>query len=481
MAKGWWPADRPFDFAAAYQATNWWKIAHNTGRQTLLTSLLLGRSWRDESYPFCVKAARKVSPEDVKAALCAHGDGGGKPHVDDFDRPALCRAQTVESLVCAYAKPLSETVLHVSGHHPCTSGYKAVRPLSGEPLPAAFDDGDAAARLDAHLAKSPTNGVFAAFDGFGDAPPVDLCDAVYAWGYVLDRTPTACPFVTGETDWSLERAAEFLNAKKTIYMNSMFNRGYVAKHFRSWDESCFTNVIDGRLSEAQIAKVAKSREIWCALEHDARESSADRIAKLSLKHPNVVGINLDDFNNGTPATAMTPLELKALRERVHAVNPKLKIMVVSYAHPPMRCDLTPFRGLIDVVSRWCWKPTPEYWDNYFADIETLRAEVGVLGRLSCGRREAPGRSRRRRADSARTLPRRLRDGHGQSPSAGRRAFREVRPRGARRDSEPKAGRRHRAPGRLVRESSRTHGNPQEVRLLNLNSAVHFLVRCVIFN
>ena len=153
VAKGWWPPDRPFDFAAAYQATNWWKIAHNTGRQTLLTSLLLGRAWRDESYPFCVKAARKVSPEDVKAALCAHGDGGGKPHVDDFDRPALCRAQTVESLVCAYAKPLAGTVLHVSGHHPCTSGYRAVKPLSGEPLPAAFDDGDAAARLDAHLAK----------------------------------------------------------------------------------------------------------------------------------------------------------------------------------------------------------------------------------------------------------------------------------------------------------------------------------------
>ena len=211
---------------------------------------------------------------------------------------------------------------------------------------------------------------------FDEAPPVDLGDAVYAWGYVLERTPTACPFVTGETDWSLERAAEFLNTKKVVYMNSMFNRDYIAKNFPSWDAACFTNVIDGRLSEAQLAKLAKSREIWCALEHTAREASADRIAKLSLRYPNIAGINLDDFNNGMPATAMTPLELKALRDRIRAINPKLRIMVVSYAHPPLKCDLKPFRGLIDVVSRWCWKPTPEYWDNYFADIETLRAEVG---------------------------------------------------------------------------------------------------------
>lgn len=212
--------------------------------------------------------------------------------------------------------------------------------------------------------------------GLPPVPPVDLSDAVYAWGYVLDRTPTACPFVTGETDWSLERAAEFLGAKKTVYMNSMFNRDYIAKYFGSWDRSCFTNVIDGRLSEAQLAKVAASREIWCALEHNAREASADRIAKLSLAHPNIVGINLDDFNNGTPATAMTPLELKALRDRIRAVNPKLKVMVVSYAHPPLACDLRPFRGLVDVVSRWCWKPTSAYWDNYLADIAKLRAEVG---------------------------------------------------------------------------------------------------------
>ncbi|MCQ2389921.1 MAG: gamma-glutamyl-gamma-aminobutyrate hydrolase family protein [Kiritimatiellae bacterium] len=152
--KGWWPKDRPFDFAAAYQAADWVRNPHNTFRQEYMNSLLLGRVWKDESYPFSVKAEKAVSPDDVKAALCAHPEGV-IPHKDDFDSSATCRAGTKESLVCDFGHPVAETVLHVSGPQPCVSGYTALKPLAPEPLPPAFEDHRAVARLDTHFQAEP--------------------------------------------------------------------------------------------------------------------------------------------------------------------------------------------------------------------------------------------------------------------------------------------------------------------------------------
>ena len=104
VGKGWWPKEMEFDFALAYQDPKWVKIPHNTRRQKYVTSLLLGKEWTDESYPFSVKAARRVSPNDVKAALSAHPESGGwLRHASDFDEtPSACRRQTIESLVIAF-------------------------------------------------------------------------------------------------------------------------------------------------------------------------------------------------------------------------------------------------------------------------------------------------------------------------------------------------------------------------------------------
>lgn len=199
---------------------------------------------------------------------------------------------------------------------------------------------------------------------------------------MLDRTPSACPFVTVKTsavktDWSLEREIAFLGAKRqTFYMNSMFNRDYIRKHFPGWDEECFTNCIDTKLSDAHFAKLSDVGEVWCALEHGNRTASAEAIARLSLRHRNIAGLNLDDFNNGMAATRMSPAELKELRERIRAINPALKIAVVTYAHPPNEFDMTPFAPYVDVVSRWCWKPRHDFWDNYRSEIARLRKQVG---------------------------------------------------------------------------------------------------------
>ncbi|MBR1920902.1 MAG: C69 family dipeptidase [Kiritimatiellae bacterium] len=150
VARGWWPAEKPFDFAAAYQDPSWVKIAHNTRRQQFVTSLLLRQAdYRDETYPFSVPCAAKVSPEDVLDALSRHpSDGRSAAHAAAFDEtPSACRLGTVESFVCVFAPRAEDTVLHVAGNRPCETGYRVFSPLK-PPLPKAFDDGDAAGRLD---------------------------------------------------------------------------------------------------------------------------------------------------------------------------------------------------------------------------------------------------------------------------------------------------------------------------------------------
>ncbi|HNX03866.1 MAG TPA: hypothetical protein PKI32_00095 [Opitutales bacterium] len=201
-------------------------------------------------------------------------------------------------------------------------------------------------------------------------------DKIYVWGYTLDKTPTDCPFVFGKTGTSLEKAVSMFGAGKAMYMNSMFNRDYIVKNFPKWSKECFENCIDARLSDRHFEMLKGVPEIWCALEHRNRPESAKRIAGLSLKYPNIVGVNLDDFNNGNPDTAMSPAALKELKAMMRKINPKLKVAVVSYADAGQTCDLTPFRDELDVVSRWKWTAENAYWDTYKDDVAKLRRQVG---------------------------------------------------------------------------------------------------------
>ena len=127
VEKGWWEAGKPFDFALAYQSPKWVAIPHNTHRQEYVTSSLLGREWKDATYPFCVKAARKVSPEAVMKALSSH-PGGVTPHKDDWASPSACRAATCESFVCDFGATPDKTVLHVAGQPPCEKPYGRLEP-----------------------------------------------------------------------------------------------------------------------------------------------------------------------------------------------------------------------------------------------------------------------------------------------------------------------------------------------------------------
>ena len=222
--------------------------------------------------------------------------------------------------------------------------------------------------------------------GLSDDPkPMAFRDKIAVWGYVLDKTPTACPYMIGKTEYSLERAAREFGAGAAMYMNSLFNRDYVAKHFSHWDRECLENCIDNRLSNSQLEKLRDVPEVWCAATHGRRLESAVQIAMASLRHRNIVGVNFDDFGMASAAEETVP-QIRAIRTAMHAINPKLKISVVSYAKDSANysIDLSPFRGEIDHVSRWKWVTDTNYWHNLRADIAVLRNQVGPQAKIVQG-------------------------------------------------------------------------------------------------
>lgn len=152
--KGWWEkGKRPFDFKAAYQAPDWMSRPINTERQAFAISQLLGRAWRDQKYPFCVRAERKISPEDVMKVLSSHGEDV-VPHDNSRDCKSICRAGTNESLVCDFGETPEESVLHIAAQPPCEHDYVAFKPLV-KPLPAPFDDRHAVERFERHFEPEP--------------------------------------------------------------------------------------------------------------------------------------------------------------------------------------------------------------------------------------------------------------------------------------------------------------------------------------
>ncbi len=216
-------------------------------------------------------------------------------------------------------------------------------------------------------------------------PEPSTGNKVIVWGYVLDKTPSACPFMHGKTDFSLERATREFGAKKAMYMNSMFNREYVLKSFPYWNRECFENCIDNCMADVQLDKLRDVPEVWCATIHGNKLESAVKIAEASLKHQNIVGVNFDDFGAAS-AEEESLARFRAIKTAMLAINPRLKVAVVSYAKDAngTNVDFTPYRGEIDLVSRWKWVTDTNYWHHIRADIANLRRQVGPRARIVQG-------------------------------------------------------------------------------------------------
>ena len=154
-------------------------------------------------------------------------------------------------------------------------------------------------------------------------------EKIWSWGYVLDKAPTAAPFVFGKTRCSLETASRYLGAGKTFYMNSMFSADFMRKHFPDTEDECIANCIGNRLSDSHMKLLSDIPEIYCTLEHGRREASGRRIAELSLKYGNIKGVNFDDFNNGAPETDIKPEELREFRAMIRSINPDIPIIFLT--------------------------------------------------------------------------------------------------------------------------------------------------------
>lgn len=208
-----------------------------------------------------------------------------------------------------------------------------------------------------------------------------ITDKIYAWGYVLDKVPTAVPFVFGKTRCSLETEAEFLGVKKAFYNNSMFSRDYYCRHFSYMDtDEIMANCLDKRLSAQHMTHLAKLAEVFCTLEHGNYRESAISVAKRSLRFQNIKGIHFDDF---TPAMGAL---LPQIHDDIKAINPALRIAVVTYADPnqPLAEYVKPFAEYIDFFSRWCWRPALHYWEHHAEDIARLREAVGPAKQIVQG-------------------------------------------------------------------------------------------------
>lgn len=197
-----------------------------------------------------------------------------------------------------------------------------------------------------------------------------LKDRIWAWGYVLDKVPSAAPFTFEKSRCSLETQAAYIGAKKAFYNNSMFSREHIEKNFANWDREILENCIDNRLTPFQMDRLKNIDEVFCTLEHDNYLESAIRAARLSLQYKNIKGIHFDDYG---PTNGGDIIE--KIHDKVKEINPELKIAIVTYSH----FDQEPYKQAVkyvDIFSRWRWVPSLDYWRCHKEDIRILRDITG---------------------------------------------------------------------------------------------------------
>lgn len=165
-ATDWWfydpETDGEFDFAKAYQDDFTWKSAENVHRHARAMSILQGRVWTEDSYPFSVKPRGKVSVDTLKQILRDHYEGtfndpawgraavpGGAPHDTAIRR--ICTGTTIESVVCQFSDVPALTTLWSAFGRPCELPYVPLHPLTGR-LPREIDQmEDSSLELECHL------------------------------------------------------------------------------------------------------------------------------------------------------------------------------------------------------------------------------------------------------------------------------------------------------------------------------------------
>lgn len=140
---GWYdPETEEFDFAKAYQDPKTYRVPTNTLRQRFATEILQGQPYDAErdGYPFCVKAARIITPELLKKAMSSHYDGtvcdvrtgpGASPHYTGVRR--ICTGTTVECNLYLFGDDALSTTVYTAYGRPCELPFVPMHPLCGTP------------------------------------------------------------------------------------------------------------------------------------------------------------------------------------------------------------------------------------------------------------------------------------------------------------------------------------------------------------
>ena len=141
-----------FDFIKFYQGPRSWLSPYNLHRWQGAYRIAAGVEIEPGAeYPFSVRPARKVGVEDIKRALSSHYEGTSweirpkHPKNNERDFQPICRATTLESLVCVMGETPASTEVHVAVGRPCEAPYRVYRPHAGE-LPAGAATGERALR-----------------------------------------------------------------------------------------------------------------------------------------------------------------------------------------------------------------------------------------------------------------------------------------------------------------------------------------------
>ena len=143
---------RDFDFISFYQGPRTWKSPYNLHRWQDAYRIAAGvKVEPGDEYPFSVKPAHKVSVDDVKRALSSHYEGmpwevkDRHPENNQRDIQPICRASTLESMICAMGETPSASEMHIAVGRPCEVPYVVYHPLAGE-LPKGAATGEEALR-----------------------------------------------------------------------------------------------------------------------------------------------------------------------------------------------------------------------------------------------------------------------------------------------------------------------------------------------
>jgi len=188
----------------------------------------------------------------------------------------------------------------------------------------------------------------------------------WLWGYVLEKVPGKAFFVDGTTSCSLETAADYLNCDNLFWMNPLHSMDAL-NDFQCELLSRFGTVIGGL---THIEANGPGLGNWQMYYRE----SAIKLAKLSLRYPNIKGAIIDDFRSAVgPSKNMTDEELHAVYSSMKEINPALKLYLVQYHTTQDIRKLETCRNDFDGLTLWSWNSTDYFWDAlYHESIRVVR-------------------------------------------------------------------------------------------------------------